>query len=83
MPKKTVTRYGTRYGRTIRERLQKVEQQYKGHQKCPYCKYEGVKRQGAGIWLCTKCKTKFTSRAYQLSKPAPVKSAEVTEESNV
>lgn len=73
MPKKTVTRYGTRYGRTTRERLAKVEQQYKTKQKCPYCSYPQVSRKAAGIWHCAKCESTFTSRAYQLAKPQPVK----------
>lgn len=77
----TVTRYGPRYGRTIRERLAKVENQYKGRHKCPYCSYEAAKREAAGIWACSKCNSKFTSRAYQLRKAPAVKS--VTEEEDV
>lgn len=71
---RTVTRFGARYGRTTRERLAKVESQYKGKQKCPHCSYNAVKRQASGIWYCSKCDTKFASRAYQLRKPLPVRS---------
>jgi large subunit ribosomal protein L37Ae len=78
--KKTITRYGARYGRTIRERLADVEAGYRGSHKCPYCAYVKVYRKAAGIWECGKCGVKFTSRAYQLTKPAAVKSAEVREE---
>lgn len=81
MAQRTVTRYGTRYGRTIRERLAKVEQQYKGKQKCPHCSYTAVKRLAAGIWHCTKCNTKSASRAYQLRTPPAVKNK--TEELDV
>jgi large subunit ribosomal protein L37Ae len=70
---KAVTRYGVRYGRTLRERLAKAESGYKGKQKCPHCLYEGVKRLAAGIWNCEKCDKKFTSRAYQIRKPLSVK----------
>jgi large subunit ribosomal protein L37Ae len=78
--KKTITRYGARYGRTIRERLADVEAGYRGKHKCPFCSYENVKREAAGIWNCSKCKTKFTSRAYQLTKPTPVKQEVTAEE---
>ena len=78
--KKTITRFGTRYGRTIRERLADVEAGYRGKHKCPQCSYTQVTRTAAGIWQCSKCNVKFTSRAYQLTKPTPVKSAVVSEE---
>lgn len=71
--KKTVTRYGTRYGRTIRERLAAIESSYKGKHKCPYCSYTAVKRQAAGIWACSKCGNKFTSRAFQMRAPPAIK----------
>jgi large subunit ribosomal protein L37Ae len=78
---KTVTRYGTRYGRTIRERIFDVEAGYRGKHKCPYCSYTNVTRKAAGIWQCSKCTAKFTSRAFELTKPTPVKSVQVQEES--
>jgi large subunit ribosomal protein L37Ae len=78
--KKTITRFGTRYGRTIRERLASIEAGYRGKHKCPYCSYVNVTREAAGIWSCSKCKAKFTSRAFQLTKPTPVKNLQVSEE---
>ena len=78
--KKTVTRFGTRYGRTIREHLADIEAGYRGKHKCPYCNYTQVKRVAAGIWSCNKCNAKFTSRAYQLSKPTPIKNIEAQQE---
>jgi large subunit ribosomal protein L37Ae len=77
---KTITRFGARYGRTIRERLADIEAGYRGKQKCPYCNYQNVTREAAGIWSCSKCRTKFTSRAYQLTRPTPVKSTVTVEE---
>ena len=74
----TVTRYGTRYGRTIRERLKKAEEGHKGKHKCVYCAYTSVKRKAAGIWHCGKCGADFTSRAYQL-RPAPEVKRELEE----
>jgi large subunit ribosomal protein L37Ae len=78
--KKTITRFGTRYGRTIRERLADIESGYRGKHKCPYCSYVKVTREAAGIWGCAKCHTKFTSRAFQLAKPTPVKGIQTVEE---
>ncbi|HIH23438.1 TPA: 50S ribosomal protein L37ae [Candidatus Woesearchaeota archaeon] len=78
--KKTITRFGTRYGRTIRERLATVEAGYRGKHKCPYCSYTNVTREAAGIWSCSKCKAKFTSKAYQLTKPTPVKGLEAKQD---
>ena len=69
----SVRRLGSRYGRTVRHKLGKIEaEQHKNH-KCPYCHYEKVRRLSAGIWHCSKCSADFTSKAYTVSKIAPVK----------
>lgn len=78
--KKTITRFGSRYGRTIRERLSDVEGGYRGKHKCPHCSYTQVTRVAAGIWSCGKCGVKFTSRAFELTAPAPIKAADAVEE---
>ncbi|MBT4110443.1 50S ribosomal protein L37ae [Candidatus Woesearchaeota archaeon] len=59
-------RFGARYGRKPRKKLTKVESQYKGKQKCPYCNKEGIKRVAIGIWQCRKCEVKFAGRAYTI-----------------
>jgi large subunit ribosomal protein L37Ae len=83
--KKTITRFGSRYGRTTRERLASIEATYKGKHSCPHCAYKNVKRVAAGIWQCGKCNAKFTSRAYELTVPTAIKSTEpiATEEQDV
>jgi large subunit ribosomal protein L37Ae len=78
--KKTITRFGPRYGRTIKDRLGKIESGYRGKHKCPFCSYTNVTRTAAGIWECSKCSKKFTSRAYQLTKPTPVKGLEAKQQ---
>lgn len=60
-------RFGSRYGVTVRKRLENVEKMYKGTHKCPYCRYLTVKRLASGIWYCRKCDKKLTGRAYELS----------------
>ncbi len=65
---KAVNRVGVRYGRTIRRRVAKVEALQRARHKCPYCNYQQVRREAAGIWVCKKCGKKFTSRAYTVTK---------------
>ena len=62
-------RFGSRYGRRIRNKLEIVEKEQKKKHKCPYCnKINGIKRLAAGIWNCSKCDSKFTAKAYTISK---------------
>lgn len=58
-------RYGPRYGRKLRLKVAAIEKEQKKNHKCPYCSYNKVKRQGLGIWACTKCGNKFAGRAYK------------------
>ena len=63
-----VKRFGTRYGRTPKHKLAKIEIEQKKRQKCPYCSRSSVKRLAFGIWKCTKCDSKFTAGAYTVGK---------------
>jgi len=64
---KTAKRFGARYGRTIKHRLSKIEENLRKKHKCPYChKSGGIKRIAVGIWFCEKCNTKFTGKAYSI-----------------
>ena len=72
MAKKTLgssKRLGARYGLRIKRRLDKVEKVQKGKHKCPFCNSLSVKRLSYGIWECSKCGSKFTSKAYSVAKP--------------
>ena len=59
-------RFGPRYGRTIKHKLDKVESQSKAKYKCPYCRAQKVRREQAGIWSCSGCDKKFTGKAYTI-----------------
>jgi large subunit ribosomal protein L37Ae len=61
-------RFGTRYGRTVKQRFIEVEQLHRKLYKCEHCTKERVKRVAAGIWQCCACNTKFTGKAYTPSR---------------
>jgi large subunit ribosomal protein L37Ae len=63
---KSTARFRAGFGKTVKERLRKVESKSKKKQKCPYCKKFAAKRLSKGIWYCKSCKRKFTSRNYYL-----------------
>ena len=69
-------RFGSRYGRHLRDKVAEVESGYRGRSKCPYCGKNRVKRVAAGIWKCNSCDAKFTGRAYGLSKKIVVQQLE-------
>ena len=72
-------RFGSRYGKRLRDRYGAIEAEQRKKHKCPYCNYVKVKRVAIGIWSCNKCGAKFTSKAYTVAKPPTIK-AEVKEE---
>lgn len=64
---KSAGRLGARYGKTVKDRLVKVEVKQRVKQKCPFCEKLGVKRLSKGIWECSKCEKKFASNTYYLN----------------
>lgn len=64
----SVKRFGPRYGRTVKEKIAKIEKILKGKHECPYCHSLKAKRLSVGIWHCNKCKAKFTGKAYSVKK---------------
>ncbi len=63
---KSAGRFGSRYGKKIRDKLVKVEVKQRIKQKCPFCEKTGVKRISNGIWKCSKCGKEFASNTYYL-----------------
>ena len=76
----SVRRLGSRYGRTVRFKLGKVEAEQRKKHKCPYCNYATVKRKTIGIWHCKKCNSDFTNKAYTVGKIATPLGATVSSE---
>jgi len=67
--KSPTKRLGARYGRTVRKRLHVIEVSQKKKYNCPYCGYKNtVSWVFAGVWHCSKCNKKFTSKAFEVSK---------------
>jgi len=64
----SVKRFGTRYGRGVKERIGKIEKLRNSKHICPYCHQPKVIRLAAGIWKCRKCSAKFASKAYFVEK---------------
>ncbi|MBN2141912.1 50S ribosomal protein L37ae [Candidatus Woesearchaeota archaeon] len=64
----SVRRLGSRYGRTVRFKLGKIEASQRKKHKCPYCNYEKVRRKSLGIWHCSKCGVDFTNKAYNVER---------------
>ena len=63
---KSAGRFGSRYGKKVKDKLVKVETKQKVKQKCPFCNKMGVKRISKGIWYCKKCNKKFAHNTYYL-----------------
>ena len=61
---RTTGRFGTRYGKTPKNKVAKIESEMRMGHKCPYCNKKNVKREFAGVWKCRSCKVKFTGKAY-------------------
>ncbi len=72
----TTKRFGSRYGRKVKNRLSEIEKLSKKKQFCPQCRRESAKRVSLGIYVCSKCSTKFAGRAYYLEKPRAAKEVE-------
>ncbi|MAG91104.1 50S ribosomal protein L37ae [Candidatus Woesearchaeota archaeon] len=72
----SVKRFGTRYGRKTKLKFSKIEAEQRKLHKCPYCNKIAVKRVAVGIWNCKKCNTKFTGKAYSVTKKIITKETE-------
>lgn len=57
-------RFGPRYGITVKQKYDAVEQLQKKLYQCPNCKKIKVKRLALGIWQCLGCQAKFAGKAY-------------------
>ncbi len=63
-------RFGPRYGRFIRKRINQIEKVSRARHTCPRCDQTSVQRRGTGIWECRKCGFKFAGGTYVPETPA-------------
>jgi len=61
-------RFGSRYGKTLKNRFGAIEAMQRKKYTCPSCSRTQVRRLNAGIWQCNKCGHKFASKAYTIAK---------------
>ncbi len=62
----TAGRFGSRYGRKIRYKVNVVEVKQRSRQECPVCGKLAVKRVAQGIFVCRACHSKMTGLAYTI-----------------
>ncbi len=60
-------RFGSKYGKSARDRFRDVQKIHKGVHVCPKCIKPGLKRKASGIWECGKCHYKMAGKAYKPS----------------
>jgi len=58
-------RFGSRYGKGIRDEVVAIEKASKKTYECPSCHKNGLKRESSGIWVCKKCGKKYTGKAFR------------------
>jgi len=61
-------RFGVRYGKVVKGKVNAIEAKQKKKQKCPYCSKLSVKRKSKGVFHCLKCGKEFTGGAYYLNE---------------
>ncbi len=63
-------RFGPKYGRVLRKRVNQIEKVSRARHACPRCDQTAVRREGTGIWTCRKCGFKFAGGVYVPETPA-------------
>jgi len=60
-------KFGVRYGKRIKDRYLAIHVVQKQKHRCPNCLRMSLKRQAAGIWVCSRCGLKTAGKAYKPS----------------
>ncbi|MCD6367830.1 MAG: 50S ribosomal protein L37ae [Candidatus Aenigmarchaeota archaeon] len=58
-------RFGSRYGKGVRDRVVAIEKVSKKVYECPSCHKMGLVRVASGIWVCKKCGKKYAGKAFK------------------
>ncbi len=62
--KKGAGKFGSKYGKKVRDNFLKIEKLQKSRKKCPKCGKMSLTRNAAGIWICKSCGAKIVGGAY-------------------
>lgn len=54
-----------KYGKRIKHDLAEINKKKKAKYLCPKCNRKTVKWKGVGLWVCSKCDSKFASHAFE------------------
>ncbi len=63
-------RFGARYGRVARRRVDQIEDDMHDSHTCPECGADDVSRTDTGIWNCSNCGYEFAGGTYRPQTPA-------------
>ena len=66
-------RFGSRYGATIRKRVEKIERKKKKRYVCPNCKKRALRWVAVGLWECRNCGFKMAGAAFEPRSDAGAK----------
>jgi len=58
------SRFGSKYGRKIRERYVEVDKKQRQKQNCPECNKSNAKRLSGGVFECKSCGKRFSANTY-------------------
>ncbi|XP_027696671.1 60S ribosomal protein L37a-like [Vombatus ursinus] len=72
---RTVGKYGTRYGASLRKMVKKIEISQHAKYTCSFCGKAKMKRQAVGIWHCGSCVKTIAGGAYNTTNAVAVKFA--------
>ena len=61
----TAGRFGSRYGKKIRDEVYQIEIRSKAKHKCPQCGKAALRKKASGIWECSKCGAQVAGGAWQ------------------
>ncbi len=56
------------YGKKIRAAYAESKKKASKRYACPACSRNSIRRASHGVWECRKCKSKFSSGAYEFGR---------------
>ncbi|ABA27157.1 ribosomal protein L37ae (nucleomorph) [Bigelowiella natans] len=62
--KKLCSKFGAKYGSSLRIRYMKIEKICKKTYKCIFCNKLAIIKVSTGLWKCKKCHQQMTGGAY-------------------